>query len=193
MGKKFYEVVFEGKYDVICGMLEGFMLASGAKWEWYSSREASIETETLAEIIREWTTLRSRLHHVVMEEDFHLKLQKASAERGDMRYVKPKYTRSAREIKIATFSFKANAFARKYGDEIKEILSAPPAGISIENYTPTEHVEPAVKGVDLYAPEHSYTFKGEGDIKGDFGTVIEFRKKLADHPLVDITPIKLLF
>lgn len=37
MGKKFYEVVFEGKFDIICGMIEGFMLASGAKWDWYSS------------------------------------------------------------------------------------------------------------------------------------------------------------
>ena len=33
MGKKYYEVVFEGNYDIICGMIEGFLLAKREKWE----------------------------------------------------------------------------------------------------------------------------------------------------------------
>ena len=193
MGKKYYEVVFEGKFDVICGMLEGFMLASGSDWEWYSSKESSIETETLAEIIREWTVLKSRLHHVVMEEDFHLKLQKATTDRGDMRYFKPKYIRSAKKIKSAFFRFEAVAYAKKYGDEIKAIISSHPAGVVIENYSPVEQSDPSAKEGALYAPEHSYTFKCEGLAKGDTGEVLKFRKAVESHPLIKASKIKIQF
>jgi len=193
MTKKYYEVVFEGNLDIICGMLEGFMLASGAKWEWYSSRESGIEIETLTEIIREWASMKSRLHHIIMEEEFHLKLQKACAERGDMRYIRPKYTKSAREIKSASFKFDAKAYARKYGEEIKAILSTPPAGITIEGYNPVEHIEKAAKGVELYAPEHDYSFEASGIARGEFGNITGFRKKLDDHPLVEVSKIRLQF
>lgn len=193
MGKKYYEVVFEGKFDLICGMLEGFLLGKGADWEWYSSRESEIETEAFTDIIKEWASLKTRLHHIVLEAEFHNALQNTLKDRGDLRYVKLKYTRSSREIKNCSFKFTANAYAKKYGEEIKAIISAPPAGISIADYNPVEEVDKSVKGVELYAPVHDYTFKGSGTASGGFGEIIAFRKKLDDHPLVQVSSIKLNF
>lgn len=193
MGKKFYGVVFEGKFDVICGMLEGFMLGAGANWEWYSSQEEGIEIETFAELMKEWVTMKLGLHHMVMEEEFHLKLQKASKERGDMRFIKPKYTKSAREIKGASFEFFANAYAKEYADEIKAIIADAPAGITIEGFKPIEVTDPAAKRMELYKTTHSYSFKGEGTVKGEFSEVLEFRKKLQKSPLVKSGKIKLQF
>jgi len=193
MGKKYYEVVFEGNFDVICGMLEGFLLGKGEKWEWYSSRESGIESEAFSEIIKEWASLKTRLHHIVLEEEFHNSLQKILKERGDLRFIKLKYTRSAREIKCCSFKFTANAYARKYGEEIKEIISKPPAGVLIDNYNPVEEVDESIKGVALYAPVHDYTFKGTGNVIGDFDKIIAFRKTLDDHPLVQVSSIKLNF
>jgi hypothetical protein len=193
MGKKYYEVVFEGNYDIICGMIEGFLLAKGAKWEWYPSKEAGIETETFTEILKEWASLKTRLHHVILEDEFHNALQKELKERGDLKHLKLKFTRSAREIKNCSFKFTANAYAKKYGEEIKAILATPPAGVTIENFNPVEEIDKEAKGVELYAPVHDYTFSGEGDAAGEVGAIIAFRKILNDHPLVQVSSIKLNF
>jgi hypothetical protein len=193
MGKNYYEVVFEGSYNIICGMLEGFLLGKNVKWEWYSSKEAGIETETFTEIIKEWASLKTRLHHIVLEEDFYNAFQNSLKERSDLRHVKLKYTKSARLIKSCSFKFTANAFAKKYGEEIKEIIAAPPAGVIIENYTPVEETDQSAKGVELYAPVHDYTYRGEGTASGEAGAIIAFRKVLDDHPLVQVSGIKLNF
>lgn len=193
MSKKYYEVVFEGDIEIICGMLEGFMLASGKKWDWYSGKEAEIEAETLTEIIKEWASMKSKLHHIIMEEEFHLKLQQACKDLGALRYIKPEYTKSAREIKSASFKFEGKAYAKKYGEEIKAILSTPPAGVTLENYKPVEHIVKDAKEMELYAPEHDYTLEVDGIAKGEFGSVFEFRKKLDDHPLVEVSTLRLQF
>jgi len=193
MGKKYYEVVFEGKFDVICGMLEGFLLGKDAGWEWYSSKEAGIESESFTDIIKEWASLKTRLQHIILVEEFHNALQKAVKDKGDLRYIKLKYTKSAKEIKNCSFNFTSNAFAKKYGDEIKGILSAPPAGVSITDYVPVEQMDESAIGVELYAPAHDYSFKCSGIAEGDFGRIIEFRKFLDDHPLIHVGNIKLVF
>lgn len=193
MEKKYYEVVFEGNFDLICGMLEGFLLGKGTKWEWYSSRESSIETETLSEAIKEWASLKTRLHHIILEEDLHNALQASLKDRGDLRYIKLKYTRSAREIKSCSFKFTANAYAKKYSEEIKSIISNAPAGLMIDDYNPVEQVDESVKGVALYAPVHDYTFKCSGNAIGRFGDIISFRKILGEHPLVEVSSVKLNF
>ena len=135
--KKYYELVFEGRYETIAGMLEGFMLASGKKWEFWFSRKVGIETETFAEAILEWGALKSRLHHVILEKEFHTQLQRMAAKRKDLKLIRPEYTKSAMEIKSAEFTFKAKAYAKKYGTEIKSILSKPPEGIKINVETGT--------------------------------------------------------
>ena len=193
MEKKYYEVVFEGKFDTICGMIEGFLLGRGADWEWYSSKESGIETEAFTEIIREWASLKKGLHHLVFEEEFHNALQNSLKERGDLRHLKLKYTKSAREIRSCSFKFNANAFARKYADEIKAILSSPPPGTFLDNYNPVEEVDESVKGAALHASVHDYSFKCSGTAVGKFGEIISFRKRLAMHPLVQAESIKLNF
>lgn len=193
MEKKYYEVVFEGKFDVICGMLEGFLLGKGTNWEWYSSRESGIDTEAFSEVIKEWASLKTRLHHIILEEEFHNVLQKTLKERGDLRFLKLKYTRSAREIKSCSFRFTANAYARQYSEEIKKIFSEKPEGVMLDNYNPVEETDSSIKGVALYAPVHDYTYKCSGTAVGKFGDIIAFRKKLGEHPLVEITDIKLNF
>jgi hypothetical protein len=193
MEKNYYEVVFEGSYNIICGMLEGFLLGRNINWEWYSSKDSGIETETFTEILKEWASLKTRLHHIVLEEDFHNALQGAIRERGDLRHIKLKYTKSARLIKNCSFKFTANAFAKKYGEEIKSIIGSPAKGVAIEDYTPIEELDISAKGVELYAPVHDYTYRGEGTARGEAGAIIAFRKVLNDHPLVQVSSIRLNF
>lgn len=191
--KKYYELVFEGRYETIAGMLEGFALASGKKWEFWFSRKVGIETETFAEAILEWGALKSRLHHVILEKEFHTQLQRMAAKRKDLKLIRPEYTKSAMEIKSAAFTFKAKAYGKKYGAEIKSILSKPPEGIKIRDYKPHEEIRESSKGVDLYAPDHDYVFTAEGMAAGEFRAILDFRKKLDDHPLVEVSTIRLQF
>lgn len=191
--KKYYELVFEGRYETIAGMLEGVVLASGKKWEFWFSRKVGIETETFAEAILEWGALKSRLHHVILEKEFHTQFQRMITRRKDLKLIRPEYTKSAMEIKSASFRFEAKAYAKKYGAEIKAILAKPPAGIKIRDYKPTEETHESAKGVELYAPDHDYVFTATGIAAGEFRAILDFRKKLDDHPLVDVSPIKLQF
>ncbi len=193
MSKKYYEVVFEGNFDIICGMLEGFILASDKKWDWFSAKETDIETETLTEIIKEWASMKSRLHHIIMEEEFHLKLQKACTNMGALKYIRPEFTKSAREIKSASFKFDGKAYAKKYGDEIKAILTTLPSGVNLENYKPVENIVKDAKGMELYAPEHDYNFQCDGVAKGEFSGILELREKLDAHPLVEVSKMRLQF
>lgn len=193
MSKKFYEVVFEGNLDIIYGMLEGFMLGQDGNWEWYSAKEHNIEAETFTEIIKEWASLKTRLHHIILEEEFFKKLKEASEKRGEMRFIKAKYIKSFKEIKSSSFSFEARAYAKKYGEEIKAILSKLPQGVTLEKYNPSEIIDSEAKGTELYAPTHDYTFTAEGIASGEFGEIIKLRKTLDDHPLVEVGKIKLTF
>ncbi len=193
MTKKYYEVVFEGNFDIICGMLEGFMLAKGKKWEWHPSRESGVDAETFTDIIKEWASLKTRLHHTIIEEEFYNSLQNDMKTRDDLRYIKSKYIKSTREIKGCSFRFNAEAYAKKYADEIKDIIAKGQQGIVIEGYAPEEVIDKSGKGVELYSPVHDYEFRCEGTAKGDFGSIISFRKILNDHPLIEVNHVKLEF
>ena len=191
--KKYYELVFEGRYETIAGMLEGFMLASGKNWEYWFSRKVGIETETFAEAILEWGALKSRLHHVVLEKEFHTLFKKMAGTRDDLKLIRPEYTKSAMEIKSASIKFRAKAYAKKYGIESKSMLTKPPAGIKLKDYKPEEVIHESAKGVELYAPEHDYEFTAEGIAIGEFRAILDFRKKLDDHPLIEVSTIRLQF
>jgi len=191
--KKYFEVVFEGKHETITGMLEGFLLARGKKWEWYTSKRSHIETETFAEALLEWGSLKSHIHHIVMEEQLSTALQQTLEKRDDLKNLSIDYIKSCKEIKSASIKFNAKAFAKKYSSEIKAILSKPPAGIKIQDYNPEETIHESAKGVELYAPEHDYTFTAEGIASGDFKAIMAFRKKLDDHPLIEVSHVRLHF
>jgi hypothetical protein len=189
---KYYEVVVEGHDKAIIGLLEGFILGSGKSYVFMTSREAGIKTETLGEIIKEWVTLKSRLHHIIMEEEFYKKMM-AALKKTDSHFIGEKYVRSARLIVEASFEVETETPSRKHGKEIKETLEKLPSGLQLLNYTPKEQEIPEGKGVELYAPEHDYVFQATGEVQsaGDMRVLVDFRKKLDDNPLIKVKPINL--
>lgn len=191
MRKKYYEVVFEGSIKTICGMLEGFILGKDESWEWYSSKDSGVETETLAEIIREWVTLKSRFHHIVMEEKFISDFAEIISRRRDLRYIKQKYIRSARLIRSCSFKFTADTHSKNYADEIRALVITPRDGVSIENFSIEEIDDHQENDVEFYTPVEDYEFWCEGIAVGSFGEIFSFRKRLEEHPLVKINRIRL--
>ncbi len=189
--KKYYEVVFNGNDKLICGMLEGFMLGSNEEWFWRLSNKCHIEAETMTQLLVEWATGKNSLHNVIIEEDFHKKLQKAAASGKNLKFIKPEYTKSAKEVESATLKFTAKTFSKEHGDKLKEIFTNPPETITIEDYEPKEIKHKSAKGIELYAPDHDYIFKATGIAKGDIESILKFRKVLDNNPLIEVTTIRL--
>jgi hypothetical protein len=193
MDKIFIETVFEGHYNTVRGYIEGLQDGMGTAHRFFFSAETGIAAETLSELIREWISLGHKLHHVVLEEDFFKKINEVLAKKDKHSLLNSSSIKSSKIIKEATFTFKFEAYARKYADEIRESLANLPAGVSLEQYKPVEKINHDAEGVELYAPAHDYIFTGKGTITGPVEQVINFRKILDDHPLIEAEKVVLGF
>ncbi len=189
--KKFYEAVFEGKYETICGIMEGFLLGKDKAWEWFPSKNFDIETETFTEAFLEWASLKSKLHHIIIEKDFINTLTESLKKHPEMKYAGESYIKSVREIESATFEFKSKSYAKKYGDEIQSILKELPASVKISDLSEELKEDKDAEGIELYAPAHDYEYRSHGKVTGNINDIIEFRKILNTHPLIEVTDIKL--
>ena len=169
MKKKYYEVVFEGYWNAIEGLLQGFILGKGKEKEWnyYFSKKTGIKTETLTEAIMEWITLQTKLHHIIMPAELYDAFSSALVKTTNPEFADNKYIKSSREIKNASFEFIAKTYGSKYGTEIKAMINNLPKGLEIHNYNPMEKTHEESKGVEMYAPEHHYIFEAEGRISGE--------------------------
>jgi hypothetical protein len=184
MSKTFYEVVFEGNYHTIYGMLEGYLMGAGKSWPYYFSRKVNVKRETFSEMIKEWVTMGNKLHHVIIEEEFLSGLKSALQKQGDSKHFGVKYIKSERKIRNASFRFEFKAYARKFADEIKAIVNNLPPGLALGDYKPEETEDKNAKGVELYSPEHEFTFKGSGKVSGEVPGLIDTWKKFEEHPLI---------
>ena len=193
MKTQFYEVVFEGHYKAVYGLLEGYLMGLGSDLPYYFSEKSGIRSETMTEIVLEWISLRGKLHHVIMEKTFYETFAEAVAARKDSRFVDTKFIRSAQLIRDATFTFEAETYGRKYGTEIKSILNNLQEGLELHDYNPVEKDTDDGKGIELYAPEHDYVYKATGRISGELPGLISFRKEMDDHPLIEVEYIELIF
>lgn len=191
MGKTFYEVVFEGHYHTIFGLLEGFMMGADKEWSYYFSKKVHVKQDTFADVLREWVSLGGKLHHVLIEDEFLAAFKTSLQKRADDSKVGLKYIKSEKKIESGHFDFTFKAYAKKFGDEIKEILKNLPEGVELVDYKENEKIDKTAHGVELYAPEHEYTFEGEGVIRGLLPGLMVMSRNLRRHPLVEAEPISL--
>jgi len=191
MAKTFYEVVLEGHYNFVYGMLEGYKLAAGKNFTYYLSQQVNVKATTLSEVLKEFLTLKSKLQYIIIEANSWKKFEAAVKKQPENSLINKKYIKSVKKIESASFEFNFEAYARKYGDEIKKILKSLPKSIKLVDYAPKEEIQKDAKGTELYAPDHEYSFKGKGKLVGDIETIISFNKKFDEHPLIDVSAISL--
>ncbi len=193
MSKTYYEVVIEGHYNLVFGVLEGFILGSKKDWKYWFSGDAGIIKETFSEIISEWLSIKTKLHHIIMEEDFWKEFDSTLKKHPDKPKINLKYIKSAKRIDTCKFDFKFRAYAEKYGEEIKFLIKSLPDNIILHNYNPQETINEDAKGVEMYAPAHNYVFEGAGTLEGNIEDIIQVRNNFMDNPLIEIDYIKLFF
>lgn len=191
--KTYYEVVIEGHYNMVFGVLEGYLLGSKKDWNYWFSGDAGVEKETLTEIISEWFSIKTKIHHLIMEEDFWNDFHSELNRHPDKPKVNKKYIKSSKKIKSSTFDFQFRCYSQKYGEDIKFLIKSLPDNIILHNYNPQETIRDGAKGVEMYAPEHEYVLEGSGSIEGNIDDLIKMRNKFCENPLIETGYIKLQF
>ena len=183
---RFHEIVVEGHFERSHGMLLGLLIGARVKGSLFFSHEEGVRA-SFGERIREAVGLHAPVCHAVVDDPVRELLQghtEALAEHG-MRLAEVHSVRSSH------FEFSYKAFAPRYAQEIRDLLSGMPKGAVLEGDPPRERVDKSAKGVEAYAPVHDYEFEGEGIIRGRVDLVIEARRRLAAHPLVQVERIEL--
>jgi len=191
MEKVFFELVIEGHLQVIRGFIYGLLEGSKRKGAVFFSREDNIKQETFLELFMEWAHLRETLRHVVVDEDL-LDLIKQGL--GNTAAILELTLKSVKKIKNASFDFHYEVYARKYGEEIKELFAnLPPQLQTSSDYQPKEEISPECAGVETYAPCHAYTLKAQGSVEGPLDVLVPFYKKVQEYDLIKKDEIVLHF
>jgi hypothetical protein len=191
MEKVFYELLIEGHVPVIKGFIFGLLEGSKRTGTVIVSRESNIRTETLGEVFMEWTHLHESLCHVVIEEDF---LEVINHGLENTFHVLKLKLKAVRKIKKASFHFHYEVYAKKYGEEIKNIFKKLPQPLKISaDYQPHEEIHPDARGIEFFAPLHDYNLKANGSVEGPIDVLLPFYKKIQEYELIKEDSIILHF
>ena len=191
MEKVFYELVIEGHLPVIKGFIFGLLEGSRRTGTVIFSGEANIKTETLSEHFKEWIHLHESLCHLVIEEGLLEMVKKGLENSFEVLKIKLK---QVKKIKKAAFNFHYEVFAKKYGDEIKNIFKELPSPLKTSpDYQPKEESHSECEEIGSLASCHVYNLKAKGTIEGPIDILLLFYKKIQEYELIKEDPIVLNF
>jgi len=191
MTKSYYEVILEGSFDLIKGFVLGYLEGSGIKGEAIFGREHHVENESKFGQLMRLIHVKGNKVHLIVGAGLHNLLKDAVSNRQDKLDIK---ILSVRKIADAHFDFAYKAFAKEFGDKLKELFENMPKGLELgPGYEPKETITPEAKGIEAYAPLHEYEIKANGRVHGLIKAVINFYGEVEHNPLVELGDIKLEF
>jgi hypothetical protein len=183
----FHEVVIEGSFKVAQGFMAGLRLGCGEELVCYYAAEEGVHCEKAGSRLKSLVSHHRDIHLIVdtATRDRLRSLAERMEQQAGLRLA------SSRHIRKGTFPFRYKAYAPRYTVEIKGILNTLPDGIRLEDFDAEEKVDEHAIGVEAYAPAHDYEASGAGKITGRIDLLIEARRKLDEHPLVEAGRIEL--
>lgn len=184
----FYEVVFQGKPKVVRAFVSGLVMGACDGATVYYSFLDGIHHEGKTERLAEMVGIRSTECYVVVDDCLSAVLKKLG------RRIKEETglsIRSHRKIRGAGFDFEYNAYAKKYDDEILEVIRHLPPDVKARGFKHQVHKDPSAKGVEAYTAAHDYEAAGKGAITGPIDQVIEVKRRFGDLPLIKTEDIVL--
>lgn len=184
----FFEVVLEGVAEAGRGFLCGLLLGSGQPGYLEFPPEHAPPGRTLGDRLRGMVGLSPHECRAIIDQASRDRLVALSS-----RLESEAGLRLSEEgrVRAARFPFHYQAFARRYGEEIRTLLKGLPGGLTVEGGDPVETLDPEARGLEVYSPVHDYEITGEGSISGRIDLVIEARRRLAEHPLVRTDPLEI--
>ena len=188
MPKKWYEIVIEGSFDLIKGFIIGFFEGrkiSGAiifEREHHVKREGEIE-----HLLRAIHVEEDRVHMIMGKRTFRILDQALTNRKHEV----PLKVVSKREIVRAHFNFTYAAYAKRFGEELKNLFDKLPEGFQLEGYQPEEIERDTEDSTAGYAPLHKYEIKAKGRVSGPAKGVIDFYDRLEHNALIEFEEIEL--
>lgn len=184
----YHELAIQGPRDLVHGYLAGLAAGAGSASTPVFAHEAGIAGPGLGTKLKEMIGAHPQACRVILDGELR-GLLKGAARR--MQAETGLAVLSERRIRRATFGYRFHAYAVRYGTEIQDLLAALPAGLKIADRRTAEKHDPRAKGVEAYSPAHDYEIEGGGTVVGRFDLVLEARRRLAAHPLIDADWIEL--
>lgn len=89
-------------------------------------------------------------------------------------------------VESASFRFAAETFVPAVAESIRQaMLTELPEGVSAEDVDEREEHHPDARGAELYAPEHEFSYRLKGTIRGSFAGVLEVHRRARETDLVE--------
>jgi hypothetical protein len=178
-----HEIAVHGDEKALRGFVAGFLAGRGRDPESVLFGDAlDLELESLGERLRDLLQAGS---HVVLvaPEDVAEPLAGAISRHGRVAALR---LERSRLITSARVSFRAEAFSEDVSREVRRaLLGTVAAGAVVEDLSEKEERHPGAKGVELYAPMHSYVYRVSGRITGEFSAVLEMHRRARSLDFVE--------
>jgi hypothetical protein len=184
------ELVLSGDEDFCRGLVLGLQIGACAQDDSLIGLEEELAEGGLGVHLRELLGGKGRLTHLVVSEALAARAQAAAPRleaAARLRVVAVKPLRGGR------CAFSCQAFTRGHAEELRGVLAALPAGVSVADYAEKERVDREAGGVEAYAPVHEYELEAAGVLIGNIEGVLRARRRFAEHALMKLERIELDF
>lgn len=184
----FYELVLTGPEDLVHGYLTGLTAGAGLDALVVYGPDEELEGPGLGEKLKQALHVHAHQNQVVVDAATRALVKK---------HAKRMYAETGlelvadRRVRKARFDFRFKAYAARYGKEIKALLKGAPRGVTLSSLEIDENMDPTAKGVEAYAVAHDYEIKGCGTAHGRFDKVLETRRTMDTHPLIEVSELRL--
>jgi len=183
-----YELILTGPEDLVHGYLTGLMIGAGVDGLLVHGPEEEIEGPGFGEKLKQALHVHGHENQVVVDNVTRGLVKKHAktmfAETG-------LELASDRRVRKARFDFHFKAYAPRYGQEIKALLKSVRRGVTVSSLEVHENVDPSAAGVEAYTSVHDYEIKGSGTAHGRFDRVLEARRAMDTHPLIEVSELEL--
>jgi hypothetical protein len=180
-------IVVDGPDETLRGFVAGFLAGKGGdRAAVVYGSDLPLEHGSLGERLR--ALLPGGRHEGLLLVDVRLARPLASALRaaGDLGLRIVEHAR----LVASSFTFAAETPSREAAARIHALLTQPVPGVTLVDEE-REVVDPEVRGVELYAPVHAYTFRARGRLTGALDGVVAIHRKLGETDFVTVQPVQL--
>lgn len=181
----YVELEVEGPSDQSLGFVAGYRAALGDPRPVWCSGTVRFELESFRDSLRDRMHLES---HFVLPRDLAEDIV-AAIETSEALKIRPG---SMVVVDYAELEFDYRCFNPDDGAALRRVVEEDlPAGVRLEGYAFEEHRDESARGVELYAPTHHYTLKGQGRYVGPVAGIFSLAERLRDQDFVHPEKVRL--
>jgi hypothetical protein len=190
MPEKYCEIRIKGQSELIKGFVIGFFEGRGRKEDSLIEEEGLIEKDSPIDLIKHFFDRHHHLVSIIIETELYKPLVGALARhKTEIRGT----VDSVREVTGASFRFHYRTYSRETGNALLALFAELPQGVRIQDYAPSEKLDPDGKGVEAYAPLHEYQVSAKGTISGGVKEVYDLLRRAGRFDVVEVGELELVY